>query len=1220
MKTAPLMKAFRLARPLIVGALLLPGMARAQTYSRTEVTAYHDNTTVWVLGQTASVTCAVSVPASTACDGDVMSSATFDANTAQQLTAFSFGKLQQTLTYNVDGTIATVKDGNNNVTTLSNWKRGIPQSIHYSATAESPSGATESAVVNDNGWIDSVTDENGYKTCYGYDAMGRLSSITYPSEAATGVCDTSTWAQTTQVFEPVAAAEYGIAAGHWRQTVTTGNGQKISYYDALWRPLVTREYDAANVAGTQRFQRFAYDHEGRTTFASYPGTMDALATGTWTDYDTLGRVTSVGQDTELTPSLQVTTTEYLTGFQTRTTNPRGYQTVTSYQTFDQPSYGAPVAINHPEGAYTEIYRDALGKPTAIRRRNGDASQNVWRNYVYDGYQQLCKAIEPEVGSTVMDYDAAGNLAWSAAGQALPDTGNCNRSEAYGGGRRVDRTYDARNRLKTLLFLDGRGNQSWAYAPDGVPSQITTYNEANNGAAVVNSYVYNKRRLLTGETSSQPGWYSWGAGYGYNANGQLASQSYPNGLTATFSPNALGQPTQVADTGGQTYASGISYYPNGSIKQFTYGNGIVHTMTQNARQLPARSTDAGVIDYENSFDANGNATAILDRVRGDTYSRWMTYDGLDRLTDAGSCSFGGDCWHRFTYNALDNLKSWKLAGVKDYADYVYDASNRLMNIKNSASATIVGLDYDVQGNLRNKNGQIYYFDYGNRLREASGKETYRYDGHGRRVTAWSPALGNIVSQYSQAGQLLYQSDERQAKSTAYLYLGGSLIARVANSTAPATPVLTVPGYNTTGSYTVSWTTVASANSYELQEAVSGGAWQSVYSGAGSSYATSGKPAGNYGYRIRACLNAGCSGWSGTSEVAVQFAPGSAPSLSAPATATGGNYTVSWTAVGGATTYALEESINGGGWSGAYNGAGLSQGYSSKPAGSYTYRVKACNPAGCGSYSATATVQALYAPGGAPTMSAPATNNNGAYTVSWTAVGGATSYEVEESANGGGWSSLYSGGAGSVAVSGRGTGSYGYRARACNSAGCGGYSAAATTQVTLPPSGASSVTAPATSSTGSYNVSWTAVGGATAYQLEENVNGGAWSAIYSGGSTAIGLTGRGPATYSYRVVACNAGGCGPYSATASTTVSAIPDMPANLTGSTELIDGTRPPRFDIDVFWSVVSGATYYELQQGTAVVYSGPNTSWSSVGTTGKSYSVRACNASGCSAWKGPLVL
>ena len=59
----------------------------------------------------------------------------------------SFGKLQQTLTYNADGTVATVKDGNNNLTTLSSWKRGIPQSISH------PDGKSRLAVVNDSGWI-----------------------------------------------------------------------------------------------------------------------------------------------------------------------------------------------------------------------------------------------------------------------------------------------------------------------------------------------------------------------------------------------------------------------------------------------------------------------------------------------------------------------------------------------------------------------------------------------------------------------------------------------------------------------------------------------------------------------------------------------------------------------------------------------------------------------------------------------------------------------------------------------------------------------------------------------------------------------------------------------------------------------------------------------------------------------------------------------------------
>ena len=159
--------------------------------------------------------------------------------------------------------------------------------------------------------------------------------------------------------------------------------------------------------------------------------------------------------------------------------------------------------------------------------------------------------------------------------------------------------------------------------------------------MVNAYSYNKRRLLSGEgeSVSQPGWYAWGVGYGYDANGHLAVQTYPTGLAVAYAPNALGQPTAVTDNGGRTHASGVGYFPNGAIKQFTYGNGIVHTLTQNARQLPLRSTSSGgVLDQQYGYDANGNVLGIHNHLNA-AKARSMEYDALDRLTAAGSAIRG-----------------------------------------------------------------------------------------------------------------------------------------------------------------------------------------------------------------------------------------------------------------------------------------------------------------------------------------------------------------------------------------------------------------------------------------------------------------------------------------------------------------------------------------------------------------------------------------------------
>jgi YD repeat-containing protein len=81
---------------------------------------------------------------------------------------------------------------------------------------------------------------------------------------------------------------------------------------------------------------------------------------------------------------------------------------------------------------------------------------------------------------------------------------------------------------------------------------------------------------------------------------------------------------------------------------------------------------------------------------------MTYDALDRLTGTGAGMYGGtDNWHRFTYDALDNLKSWRLAGVKDYASYLYDANHRLTSITNTAGAAVVSLSYDARATWRTR---------------------------------------------------------------------------------------------------------------------------------------------------------------------------------------------------------------------------------------------------------------------------------------------------------------------------------------------------------------------------------------------------------------------------------------------------------------------------------------------------------------------------------------
>jgi RHS repeat-associated protein len=234
---------------------------------------------------------------------------------------------------------------------------------------------------------------------------------------------------------------------------------------------------------------------------------------------------------------------------------------------------------------------------------------------------------------------------------------------------------------------------------------------------------------------------------------------------------------------------VTYHPNGAIKQFTYGNGIVHTLTQNARGLPDTSCDyygtcnaSAVLNDGYDYDGNANVAAISDGRTGNRGNRTMTYDALDRLTGTVSPMFGTAT---YTYDVLDNLTRVQVGATSNLAardhHYCYDTAWRLTNVKTSScttGATVAGLGYDVQGNLANKNGLAYTFDYGNRLRlvmqGGTWVESYRYDAHGRRVRSFHSG-GVLRSVYGQDGALRFQRNERTGKDVDHILLNGSLVA-------------------------------------------------------------------------------------------------------------------------------------------------------------------------------------------------------------------------------------------------------------------------------------------------------------------------------------------------------------------------------------------------------------------------------------------------------------
>lgn len=726
------------------------------TATRVEETRYFNDESNWIIG----------LPRLRLIDGVEVEKVVYGPN-ALPSQRYNHGLLTQTLGYDAYGNLtsaSSASDGVTNTTTLGNWKHGIPQSIQL------PTGHTIGVGVNNKGWVTSVTDEVGGTTSYGYDLMGRVAAVNYPVDAV------NSWHPTYIQFSRVNATLYGLSPGHWRRITTRGSYRQETYFDGLWRPVFEFEQDTA-FSSTKRFKGWKYDHAGRTTFEGYPrASATSVASfgssGITSQYDSLGRPVSISRATELGSAN--TDYAYLNDFITRVSNPRGYVTEIAYQAFGEPTTGAPIltlaAVGTAEQQDTDIQRDIFGKPTALTRSGMFQGQTLsaTRRYYYDQYARLCKSVEPETGATIVDYDVAGNISWTATSATLLGSA-CDRASVSSSDKTV-RTYDARNRVLRVNYPVGTSDIENSYTPDGKISTTST-----NGSVL--SYQYNSLRQVTQEQLAHPNG-SWLIGHAYDGHGTRASTTYPDGHQVSFAPNALGQATQAG-----SYATGVTYHPNGAIKQFVYGNNIVHTTTLNARQAPSRSTDAlagnAVLDDLYTYDKNGNVLKIDDYTLSISDRRTMAYDGLDRLLSVSTGSaYGGN--HNYTYDPLDNIRSVNRNGSA--SNYSYDdagptATWRLTSVSAGSGALTHSITYDTNGNMTRRNvGDTFQFDRANRMTSASlGGSSYQYDGFGRRYKQTTSA-GAEYTFYSQDGQVLFGDSRANQRYFNYIYLGGSLVAK------------------------------------------------------------------------------------------------------------------------------------------------------------------------------------------------------------------------------------------------------------------------------------------------------------------------------------------------------------------------------------------------------------------------------------------------------------
>jgi YD repeat-containing protein len=1007
-------------------------------------------------------------------------------------------------------------------------------------------------------------------------------------------------------------ASFTDGNGH---TTTLGNykrgvPQAIGYPDNTSETLTVDDFGQISTITDQagHATSYSYDPVGRITGISYPsgdevawlpttfaysfvtGAERGVTANHWRRTTVSGNAKAVTYfDAMLRPVLSDTDIGSTVAASTLTTyDSKGQKVFSAY-----PSATALTFTQTPTVAGSKSTYDALGRVTQVQQDSELGTLTSSTAYLPGARQQVTdpkgnvtttsyQVFDSPSDDTVIKIQAPAGITQAITRDLYGNPLSITQSGLYGA-TETDTvtktlTYDSYHRLcrttepesgSEVMGYDDANNLAWSVSGATLGNDGSCHPELAQSPGVTTRTYDAMNRVLT----IQPPAGTQGTTYKYDALGNVATtisgiaiQGFSHNFRGMLTNEALWIPS-VNSSWSLTY----NHDAYGSVSAVHYPDGETVSYAPDAlgRPTQAGSYAQGVNYFANGqvkdFGFGNGATYVADQCRSDLKN-------CRQLLSNFSYGHGGIAQ---LSEDLDYDKNGNITAVTDLAGgprtkaFGYDALNRLTSARSGGLAINETYAYDPLNNLRSRlvGGQTlaYNYDASNRLASitngASALSSYVYDNRGNVIN--NNGVNLTFDQKNQLTQI--------GGTDTYAYdAAGRRVSKAAGGTT------TYYLYSQAG---------------QLMYQADVAALKST----------------NFIYLGRQLVARNVS---------------AAPTLATPAISGTGNYIVSWNSISGATSYTLQEQVNGGSWTTIQSSSATSKAISGKTNGNYGYRVQTCNASTCGSWGSVASTTVIFPPPPPASITIPATSS-GSVAVNWAASSTATSYTLQH-ANYGitGWSTAYNGSATSYTAHETVSGAWIYQVQACNAGGCSTYKVTSGgALVTIAPASAPSLTVPTTSYTGSYTVSWSGVAGATSYTLQEQVNGGAWATIQATSATSKALSGKGSGTYGYRVQGCNVSGCGPWSTTASISVLRVPAAPAWV--SVPSSASYQGPGSGFAVGWASVSGATSYNVQRTTtsiashpvAAVYTGTATSVTQLMLPGTYvYAAQACNASGCSGW------
>ncbi len=478
---------------------------------------------------------------------------------------------------------------------------------------------------------------------------------------------------------------------------------------------------------TKRTDSFTYDTHNRLQKVTHP---DATHTHVDYTYDSRGNLKTVQDENHTSAN-----TTY------------DYDALNRLTKVTQTLVGAPAVSGTcaaAAGSIATCYLDSAGHPgydsqdnlTSVIDPNGNQT-----TYAYDDFRRMQSQTSPVGGTTTYSYDAAGNLSSSTDANTATTT----------------RTYDAANWILSASSVRSgftTENVNWGY-DDSVSTHYGKGRLASmtdpSGSTI---YTYERRGLVKHEAKTID-LNTYTLAYGYDANGNRSSITYPSGRIVNYTFDFADRPITACSGGtGPTctgsgaifYVSATSpatYQPFGPESTLTYGTSpaMTRTMTYDQRYHPTRLTLQGsstIYDYYYGEDAVGNITSICQSSGTcssppGVYDRVFGYDDLNRLTSAksGNSLWGSASGNGFTYDSMGNMTSLTLGSRAVTFTYAQIAGHYTSRLATASDHTPATVSYDPAGNESGVGSGTLTYSSRDYLASGDGL-AYTYDGRGLRV--------------------------------------------------------------------------------------------------------------------------------------------------------------------------------------------------------------------------------------------------------------------------------------------------------------------------------------------------------------------------------------------------------------------------------------------------------------------------------------------------------